>query len=159
MSIFGSKKQFDEDTLNSPIDPLNIDELDLPEDDETPDPLMSPSPTEQFEKATQVPDYVEHLEGVGNVVMLSAAAIVQQYETTAKAIEGMGKELVAAALLNEKSTNEIHEALKYLEEVANKYRDEGKKLFKQIEQSGLITAHVREVCDTVMNKKTENPSD
>src|ERR1700754_3183421 len=44
-----------------------------------------------------MPEYVEHREGASEIGMLSAEAVVREYEAAAKEIEAMGRDLVERA--------------------------------------------------------------
>jgi methyl-accepting chemotaxis protein len=118
-------------------------------------PRKGPTPLPTVEMAAALPDYVEHHTNVDDIGKLSAAAVVQQYETAAKTIELMGKELIEAAQQAEKMATEVKEAIAYIQEVAQKYRDEAKVIFDRIEKASLLTSEVRATCDD-MRKKIEN---
>jgi hypothetical protein len=103
----------------------------------------------------QMPDYVEHLEGVSRVGALTAEAVVRDYESAAKEIEAMGAELISAAKKCEAMTADVHSAIASIRETAEAYRQEGKKIFKQIEQCALLTENARKVCQDVRRTMTE----
>jgi hypothetical protein len=103
----------------------------------------------------QMPDYVEHLEGVSRVGALTAEAVVRDYESAAKEIEAMGAELISAAKKCEAMTADVHNAIASIREAAEAYRQEGKKIFKQIEECALLTENVRKTCQDVKRRMTE----
>lgn len=115
-----------------------------------PTPLPPP-----VELTPTIPVYVEHLTNVDDIGKLSAAAVVQQYEAAAVTLELMGKELIDAAKRAEKMASDVKQAISYVEEVAQKYRDEAKIIFERIEQASILTTEVRATCDE-MRKKIED---
>ena len=106
----------------------------------------------------QMPDYVEHLEGVSRVGALTAEAVVRDYESAAKEIEAMGAELISAAKQCEAMTADVHNAIAFMRDTAEAYRQEGKKIFKRIEECALFTEDVRKTCETVKRRMTEDRS-
>src|SRR5262249_21246027 len=74
-----------------------------------------------------LPYYVEHQEGVPRAGVLSAEAVVRDYEAAAKEIESMGVELIDAAKKCEAMTTEVHNAIADMRNTAAAYREEGKK--------------------------------
>ncbi|WP_456624333.1 MULTISPECIES: hypothetical protein [unclassified Bradyrhizobium] len=102
-----------------------------------------------------LPDYVEHTEGVTRVGALSAEAVVRDYESAAKEIEAMGSELIDAARKCEALTVQVHDAIAYMRETAAGYREEGRKIFKRIEECALFTEDVRKTCEQVKRRMAE----
>src|SRR4051794_10441478 len=102
-----------------------------------------------------MPDYVEHQDGVTRVGALTAEAVVRDYEAAAKEIEAMGAELINAAKKCEAMTAEVHNAIAFMRDTAASYREEGKKIFKRIEECAIFTEHVRKTCETVKLKMIE----
>jgi hypothetical protein len=94
----------------------------------------------------QKPDYVEHLEGVSRAGALTAEAVMRDYESAAKEIEAMGAELISAAKKCEAMTADVHNAIAFMRDTAEAYRQEGKKIFKRIEECALFTENVRKTC-------------
>src|SRR3974390_1876068 len=107
-------------------------------------------------KSDPMPDYVEHRDGVPRVAALSAEAVVRDYESAAREIEGMGTELISAAKKCEAMTAEVHNAIAYMRDTAAAYREEAKKIFKRIEDCALLTEDVRKTCETVKRKIESN---
>ena len=105
-----------------------------------------------------LPDYVEHQEGVPRVGVLSAEAVVRDYEAAAKEIESMGVELIDAAKKCEAMTAEVHKAIAFMRDSAVAYREEAKKIFKRIEACAVFSEEVRKTCETVRRKMMESSS-
>lgn len=99
-----------------------------------------------------MPDYVVHRDGVGEVGMLSAEAVVREYEAAAREVEAMGEELKARLEKLEATRADAIAALAEIKETAARYRDEGKRVFLQIEDCSLMTAEVRRTCDELKTK-------
>ena len=102
-----------------------------------------------------LPDYVEHQEGVPRVGVLSAEAVVRDYEAAAREIESMGVELIDAAKKCEAMTADVHDAIAYMRDTAAAYREDAKKFFKRIEACALFTEDVRKTCEEVKRKMAE----
>ena len=102
-----------------------------------------------------LPDYVEHQDGVPRVGVLSAEAVVRDYEAAAKEIESMGVELIDAAKKREAMTADVHDAIAYMRDTAAAYREDAKKFFKRIEACALFTEDVRKTCEEVKRKMAE----
>jgi len=98
------------------------------------------------------PDYVEYQPGVSRAGALSAEAVVRDYEAAAKEIESMGAELIEAAKNCEAMTADVHDAIAFMRDTAAAYRDEGKKIFKRIQEGALFTEDVRKTCEQVKRK-------
>jgi hypothetical protein len=99
-----------------------------------------------------LPDYVEHTEGVTRVGALTAEAVIRDYESAAREIEAMGAELIGAAQKCEALTSQVHDAIAYMRETAAGYREEGRKIFKKIEECALFTEDVRKTCEQVKRR-------
>ena len=99
-----------------------------------------------------MPDYAVHRDGVGEVGKLSAEAVVREYESAAKEVEAMGEELRSRLEKLEATKTEAVAALAEIKETAARYRDEGKRVFLQIEDCSLMTAEVRRTCDELKTK-------
>ena len=102
-----------------------------------------------------LPYYVEHQEGVPRAGVLSAEAVVHDYEAAAKEIESMGVELIDAAKKCEAMTADVHDAIAYMRDAAAAYREDAKKFFKRIEACALFTEDVRKTCEEVKRKMAE----
>lgn len=103
----------------------------------------------------ELPEYVEHQDGVPRVGALSAEAVVRDYESAAREIEAMGAELIDAAQKCESMTAEVHNAIAYMRDTAAAYREEAKKIFKRIEECTLFTQDVRKTCEEVKRRMAE----
>lgn len=110
------------------------------------------TPDEFAPPALRLPAYVAHLEGVSEVGKLSAEAVVKEYEAAAKEVEAMGAEMQQAAKKCEEMTAGVHAMIAEINDTAQRYRDEGKKIFEQIEACALMTADVRATCDALKQK-------
>jgi hypothetical protein len=99
-----------------------------------------------------MPDSVEHHDGVPRVAVLSAEAVVRDYESAAKEMEAMGAELISAAKKCEAMTAEVHSAIAYVRDTAAAHREEAKRIFKRIEDWALLTEDVRKTCETVKRR-------
>jgi len=119
----------------------------------TPPPL--PVRAAPFVNSEPLPDYVEHREGVTRVGALSAEAVVRDYEATAKEIEAMGAELIDAAKRCEAMAAEVHGAIAFVRETAAAYREQGKNIFKRIEECAIFTEDVRKTCESVKRRMME----
>jgi len=105
-----------------------------------------------------MPDYVEHREGATEIGKLSAEAVVREYEATAKEIEAMGTELIERVRQCEAMTRDALAVNEELREMANRYREEAKRVFLQIENCSLVTAEVRKTCLELKEKIAVSPA-
>ena len=99
-----------------------------------------------------IPDYVEHCEGATEIGKLSAEAVVREYEAAAKDIEAMGAELIERVKQCEAMTRDALAVTEEMKETAARYREEAKRVFRQIENCTLMTAEVRKTCNEVKEK-------
>jgi hypothetical protein len=104
-----------------------------------------------------MPPYVEHRADVDQIGKLSAEAVIAQYEGAVKALEAMGTTLIDCVKRAEKMASECKDAIAYVQDTAEKYREEAKLIFDRIEQASVMTAEVRSVCDE-MRKRIEHPA-
>ena len=86
---------------------------------------------------------------------LTAEAVMQDYESAAKEIEAMGAELISVAKKCEAMTADVHNAIAFMRDTAEAYRQEAKKIFKRIEECALLTENVRKTCQDVKRRMTE----
>jgi hypothetical protein len=105
-----------------------------------------------------MPDYVEHREGATEIGKLTAEAIVREYETAAKEIEGMGAQLIDCVRHCEGMTRDALSAIEEMKETAARYREEAKRIFVQIENCTLMTAEVRKTCNELKEKIAVTPA-
>jgi hypothetical protein len=103
-----------------------------------------------------MPSYVEHHANVDQIGKLSAEAVVAQYEGAVKALEEMGATLIDCVKRAENMAAGCKDAIDFVQNTAQKYREEAKLIFERIEQASVMTAEVRSVCDE-MRKKIEHP--
>jgi hypothetical protein len=116
--------------------------------DFVPSKIRTPSP---------MPPYVEHRADVDQIGKLSAEAVIAQYEGAVKALEAMGTTLIDCVQRAEKMAAGCKDAIAYVQDTAQKYREEAKLIFDRIQQASVMTAEVRSVCDE-MRKRIENPA-
>jgi hypothetical protein len=102
--------------------------------------------------ALAMPDYVEHREGATEIGKLSAEAVVREYEAAAKEIEAMGAELIERVKQCEAMTRDALDVTEELKDTAERYREEAKRVFLQIENCSLVTAEVRKTCTELKEK-------
>ena len=95
---------------------------------------------------SRLPAYVKPTDGVADVGALTAQAVVRQYETTAAAIEAMGKEMTQGVKRCEEVLAAVRSMLADVEATAAKYREEGARRFKDVENIALMTQEVTKVC-------------
>jgi hypothetical protein len=117
--------------------------------DFAPAKLRTPSPP--------IPPYVEHHAEVDQIGKLSAEAVVAQYEDAVKALEAMGTTLIDCVQRAEKMAAGCKDAIAYVQDTAQKYREEANLIFDRIQQASVMTAEVRSVCDD-MRKRIDNPA-
>jgi hypothetical protein len=101
-----------------------------------------------------MPKYVEHREGAVQIGKLMAEAVVGEYETAAREIEGMGAQLIDCVKRCEALTRDAFFVIEEMKETAARYREEAKRVFLQIENCTLMTAEVRKTCADFKEKIT-----
>jgi hypothetical protein len=74
-----------------------------------------------------------------------------------KALEEMGATLIDCVKRAENMAAGCKDAIAYVQDTAQKYREEAKLIFDRIEQASVMTAEVKSVCDE-MRKKIEHPA-
>jgi len=99
-----------------------------------------------------MPDYLPHREGATEIGKLTAEAIVREYETAAKEIEGMGAQLIDCVKHCETMARDALSVIEEMKETAARYREEAKRIFLQIENCTLMTAEVRKTCTELKEK-------
>ena len=104
-----------------------------------------------------IPVYVEHHAEVDQIGKLSAEAVAAQYEDAVKALEAMGTTLIDCVQRAEKMAAGCKDAIAYVQDTAQKYREEAGLIFDRIQQASVMTAEVRSVCDD-MRKRIESPA-
>ena len=106
-----------------------------------------------------VPDYVSHREDTTEIGKLSAEAIVREYELTAKEIEAMGEFVKEMAHRCEQLTESASAMLKDIKTTAARYREEGKRIFNEIESCSSATDEVRKLCESFRDKIATKAAD
>ena len=109
-------------------------------------------------RSNAMPHYVEHREGATEIGKLSAEAIVGEYETAAKEIEGMVAQLIACVKYCETMTRDALFVIEEMKATAARYREEAKRVFLQIENCMLMTAEVRKTCIEFKEKIAVTPA-
>ena len=100
----------------------------------------------------QLPDYVSHRDDVSEIGKLSAEAIAREYEVTAKEIEAMGEVVRDMVQRCEQLTTSATSMLKDIKATATRYRQEGKRIFDEIESCSSATDEVRKLCEGFRDK-------
>jgi predicted ribosome quality control (RQC) complex YloA/Tae2 family protein len=119
--------------------------------------MTPPPPPVRF----QLPEYVQHADGIDDVGRLSSEALVKTYEESAKKFEdtaaalheGMKAcEAETAAMVKEleRIQSETEATIKRCEEAAQAYRDEAKAVFKRIQNRAMLADRVRKTCDELI---------
>jgi phage host-nuclease inhibitor protein Gam len=99
-----------------------------------------------------VPEYVSHREDVSEIGKLSAEAIVKEYEETAREIEAMGDVVKDMVKRCEQLTGSASAMLGDIKATAARYRNEGKRMFTEIESCTSATDEVRRLCEAFRDK-------
>lgn len=112
-----------------------------------------------------MPDYVEHSAGATEIGKLSAEAVVREHEIAAKEIEVMGAELIDLVKQCELVTRNALTVNEEPKETAGRYREEAKRVFRQIENlftgDGRSPQHLHRVAgkDRRPKRRRENGAD
>jgi len=96
-----------------------------------------------------LPEYVTHRDGVSEIGMLSAEAVVREYENAAKEIEAMGKETAKRCV---EITANVVNMLEDVRTTAAHFRKEAQRIFNDIESCSVLTEEVRTTCDALKKK-------
>jgi hypothetical protein len=96
-----------------------------------------------------LPEYVTHRDGVSEIGMLSAEAVVREYENAAKEIEAMGKETARRCV---EITANVVNMLEDVRTTAAHFRKEAQRIFNDIESCSALTEEVRSTCDALKKK-------
>jgi uncharacterized coiled-coil DUF342 family protein len=103
-------------------------------------------------KPPQMPEYVNHHDDTSEIGKLSAEAIAREYEVTAKEIEAMGEVVRDMVQRCEQLTTSASSMLKDIKATATRYRQEGKRIFNEIESCSSAADEVRKLCDAFRDK-------
>ena len=101
-----------------------------------------------------LPAYVEHRAEVSEIGRLSAEAIIRDFEATAKEIEAMGEVVKGMVQRCERLTASASTMLDDIKSTAVRYREEGKRIFNEIESCSATTDDVRRLCEAFRDKIT-----
>lgn len=96
-----------------------------------------------------LPEYVTHRDGVSEIGMLSAEAVVREYENAAKEIEAMGKETAKRCV---EITANVVNMLEDVRTTAAHFRKEAQRIFNDIESCSVLTEEVRTTCGALKKK-------
>ena len=96
-----------------------------------------------------LPEYVTHRDGVSEIGMLSAEAVVREYENAAKEIEAMGKETARRCV---EITANVVNMLDDVRTTAAHFRKEAQRIFNDIESCSALTEEVRSTCGALKKK-------
>jgi hypothetical protein len=94
----------------------------------------------------KMPEYVEQQEGVNTIGVLTSTAMAQEYEKAAKEIELMGEELKATKVKAEEISRFLDEAVEHVNKTAAYYRNECKRIVKQLESYAMLSERVQQNC-------------
>src|ERR1700712_4834077 len=100
-------------------------------------PPMMHSPSLSMPDTMGIPDYVQHTDGASEIGRLSAAAVVREYEAAARDIEGGAEEFVERVRQCEARTRDALPVTEEMKDPADRYRQEAKRPFLQIENCSL----------------------
>ena len=109
-------------------------------------------PAASMPDSASMPDYVEHREGATEIGKLTAEAIVREYESAAKEIEAMGAELIERVKQCEAMSRDVLRVTDELKETANRYREEAKRVFIEIESCSKMTSEVSKICGELRDR-------
>lgn len=84
--------------------------------------------------------------------VLSAEAVVHQWEIAARSIEAMGDDIRKVAERCESLMTEANGAITFIDETAAYYREQGAKVFSEMEGHALVVAEVRKTCEAIRQK-------
>jgi hypothetical protein len=101
------------------------------------------------DRAVPLPEYVTHRDGVSEIGMLSAEAVVREYENAAKQIEAMGTETAKRCV---DITASVVTMLEDVKTTAAHFRKEAQRIFNDIESCSALTEEVRTTCDALKKK-------
>jgi hypothetical protein len=110
------------------------------------DPRSYASPTN---RVMPLPEYVTHRDGVSEIGMLSAEAVVREYENAAKEIEAMGKETAKRCV---EITANVVNMLEDVRTTAAHFRKAAQRIFNDIESCSVLTEEVRTTCGALKKK-------
>src|ERR1700693_2525940 len=89
-----------------------------------------------------MPSHVEHRADVDQIGKLGAEAVIAQYEGAVKALEAMGTTLIDCVQRAETMAAGCKDAIAYVQDTAQKSREEAKLIFDRIQQASAMTSEV-----------------
>lgn len=102
-------------------------------------------------------DYVTHGKGVPEIGMVTAEAVLRDYEETAKTFTELGAQIKDAANRCENYLEELKDISTYMNKVAQESRERAANIFKAIEESAKITAQVRKQAEELYQQVLSTP--
>jgi predicted ribosome quality control (RQC) complex YloA/Tae2 family protein len=96
---------------------------------------------------------------VNDIGRLSAAAVQEQFEFAAQAVEELGDELQQRRARLEAATHEIDNDLKLVAKAAALIRDKGQRVYAEIEQNAELSKEIRAVCQDIVGRVRTNDDD
>ena len=109
--------------------------------------------------ALAMPDDAGHLDGATEIGRLSAQGAAREYEVAAKEIDAMRDELLERVKQCEAMTRDALAVTEELKEIAASYREQGKRIFVEIERSSELTSEIRKACTEMRDKITLRQKD
>lgn len=139
--LFG--KPSDLDRLHLLAEVVDIEPSDIEQSDDQLEPIQP-----------ELPPYINHAEGVNQIGKLTAAAVIRDFEETAKGFNAMGDEVKRVAECCERYLSELQALVEHTNQVAKLARERGSEIFRWLEQSALTTEQVRKDTDAMSTKLT-----
>jgi hypothetical protein len=100
----------------------------------------------------ELPGYVSHADGVGEIAALTAAAVVQQFEITAQSLIAMGEQQKLVVKRCEEVIARANASNEKIMALAEEARAEGKANFEEIEKYALLLDDVNKTCGELRQK-------
>lgn len=103
-------------------------------------------------RSIALPEYVEHKEGTPDLGKITAEAVVRDYEAAAKNVEAIGEELKRLVARQQEILEELNKGIEEVNAVASRYREEGKRIFEELQSCSILTEDVRKTCAALQQK-------
>jgi hypothetical protein len=87
-----------------------------------------------------------------DIARLSAAAVREQFEFAAQAVEGLGAELEERRARLEAAAADIDNSLKMVAKAAAIIRDKGERVYIEIEQTAELSKDIRAACQEIQSR-------
>lgn len=108
-------------------------------------------------RPVDLPEYVTHSDGINAIGKVTAAAVIQDYEETAKKIDEAGTELKALATRLEDYLKECMLMVEHISRASTTVRERGAEIFRRVEESAKATENVRGEIDKLTLQITSVP--